>query len=383
MILGASRELEHLWLVVGRQDAEAPLPDGARATVVPAHFRPGQPLRNARRASACVEELLTAHGAGLVHDTFGMLLPLLRRRDRHPGARFCASPYCLFNWRRRHALGDDWRWRHPLSRRGVMLALDCWLEARVLPRVDTVFLQASGLVERLRSSVPLRGQEVRILPNSVDTEFWSPESGGGPPGGEAAGPVELCYAGVVRSQRGLECMLRLAGELHRRGRAVRLTLAGIVPEHARAGLAAGRAATGLPEEAVRLAGPLPREEVRALYRRSDLMLYQTADDASPRSVLEAMACGLPVLASRHPGVEVYDQEGEALLYTEYGDSAAMLRAAERYLEDPQEQARRRRTARKLAVERFATGVIAAELAAAYRELTPAPAASCPAAEGRP
>jgi glycosyltransferase involved in cell wall biosynthesis len=60
------------------------------------------------------------------------------------------------------------------------------------------------------------------------------------------------------------------------------------------------------------------------YRRADWLFHVTRIDGSPRVVIEALARGLPVIGSRHPGVTVLDPEDRYILFSEPFDPDAVL-----------------------------------------------------------
>jgi glycosyltransferase involved in cell wall biosynthesis len=86
-------------------------------------------------------------------------------------------------------------------------------------------------------------------------------------------------------------------------------------------------------DAVTFAGSVPHERTPAFYRGADVFALSSDFDNSPNAVLEAMACGLPVVATDVGGVrEFVDRAGGALVPP--GDAAALARALEAYLVQP-------------------------------------------------
>jgi glycosyltransferase involved in cell wall biosynthesis len=85
------------------------------------------------------------------------------------------------------------------------------------------------------------------------------------------------------------------------------------------------------QDAVTLAGT--REDVPALLARADVFALSSRSEGAPLSILEAMAVGLPVVASRVGGVPELVVDGETGLLVPPGDPAAMADALGRLLAD--------------------------------------------------
>jgi glycosyltransferase involved in cell wall biosynthesis len=101
---------------------------------------------------------------------------------------------------------------------------------------------------------------------------------------------------------------------------VTLAIAGDGPlrDQLQAAAARGRAA-------VTFLGTLPHAELPALLRRSAAFVLPSHYEGNPKALVEAMACGVPVIGTRAPGIE------ELLTHRETGylcgTSAADIRAA--------------------------------------------------------
>jgi glycosyltransferase involved in cell wall biosynthesis len=141
-----------------------------------------------------------------------------------------------------------------------------------------------------------------ILPNAVDVQLFSPA-----PAPPAGGPVLLLGGDQTQPYR-IELALRTLAEVLREHPGARLLVAGRVvadpgPLAAALGLA-GR---------VELVGRYAQREAPALYRRAHLLLHTKVNDPCPNVVLEAMACGLPVVHPASGGtVELVGDAGVAV-----------------------------------------------------------------------
>ena len=86
------------------------------------------------------------------------------------------------------------------------------------------------------------------------------------------------------------------------------------------------------ESAVRLAGE--RDDVGELLAAADLFVLSSRSEGLPLSILEAMAAGLPVVASDVGGVPELVVDGETGLLVPPGDPHALAAAIDRLLDDP-------------------------------------------------
>jgi glycosyltransferase involved in cell wall biosynthesis len=188
-----------------------------------------------------------------------------------------------------------------------------------------------------------------VLPNAVDVEAFTPA--GRPPAG---GPVLVLGGDQTQAYR-LELGLR--------------TLAALLPDRPGARLiVTGRlveSAEPLVEELglrghVDLVGEYAQRDAPGLYRRAHLLLHTKVNDPCPSVVIEAMACGLPVVYPASGGVVelVGDEAGIGVPHPDSWERdeppspEALAGAVDGVLADLD---RYRDAARRRAVERFALG----------------------------
>ena len=147
----------------------------------------------------------------------------------------------------------------------------------------------------------------------------------------------IVSVGRLRAKKGLDKLIDACALLRQRGQAFTCELVGYGEEQA--ALQAQIARLGLASQ-VRLVGKLAREQVIACYARAAVYVQPSriaADgdrDGIPNVLLEAMAMGLPVVASRVSGIPELVGDGVNGLLVEPDEPAALADAITRLLEQP-------------------------------------------------
>jgi glycosyltransferase involved in cell wall biosynthesis len=116
-------------------------------------------------------------------------------------------------------------------------------------------------------------------------------------------------------------------------------------------------------------GPLPAEGVRQVFRVADLMVYPARADNFPYVILEALACGTPVLATRVGGIPEELIEGEDGMLFMPGNLPEAMGYLTKFLNDPTKQELMRKSARLHAVRAFDLGRMAADYERLYAGAT--------------
>jgi len=88
------------------------------------------------------------------------------------------------------------------------------------------------------------------------------------------------------------------------------------------------------ESAAHFHGHVPRQEIVETLYRSHLFLNPSPKEGWGLTVIEANECGVPVVASRRPGLVDSVREGETGLLADYGDDADFAAKALQLLTDP-------------------------------------------------
>ncbi|OBV37764.1 glycosyltransferase [Janthinobacterium psychrotolerans] len=207
------------------------------------------------------------------------------------------------------------------------------------------------------------GHAAHIVPNVIDLHRFTPANGER----DNQGPVIL----VARHLQALydnASAVRAFAIVREAFPAARLVLAGDGPERA----ALESLANSLNvAEAVLFAGHVANHAMPALYQASTIVLNPSLADNMPISVLEALACGVPVVSTNVGGVPALLQHGVTGLLVSPGDAPAMAQAMLALLREPQQA--RRLAANGLAhAARFDWQHVGPQLAVLYRRILAAP-----------
>ena len=146
------------------------------------------------------------------------------------------------------------------------------------------------------------GARVHRMYHGVDHRVFNPSQRRALP---RLAPPLILSVGRLREKKGFDTLIDACAALRRRGEVFACEIVGYGPEQAR--LQAHIARRGVAD-CVRLVGQLAREQVIARYARAAVFVQPSrvaADgdrDGIPNVLLEAMAMGLPVVATRVSGI---------------------------------------------------------------------------------
>lgn len=217
--------------------------------------------------------------------------------------------------------------------------------------VDAIVHLTEDAAETAASKLRLlhRSGKVHIIANGLDIDYFSPAPG--VPERLLAGPV-VRLGMVARLQPNkdhltlIEAFDRLCAA--RPSLDARLEIAG--DGATRPALAAEIARRGL-EGRVTLHGTLGAEGVRDLLRSLDIYVHATLGETMSNSIMQAMAVGLPVIASAVSGVTNMVTPGLGLLYPSR-DAGALQAAIAGWLDDPASARRHAAGTRAQALARY-------------------------------
>jgi glycosyltransferase involved in cell wall biosynthesis len=234
-------------------------------------------------------------------------------------------------------------------------------ERLMLPVTTAVVAVSAEERSHAQAVLGPRAARIQVIPNGVDVARFRPE---GPRAGRTASPL-IVFVGRLSHQRAPDLAVTALSLMRTPDARLRLVGAG----EDRAAVAAQAQALGLSGR-VELAGfhPDPAPDLRA----ADVVIVPSRYDGMALVLLEAMACGAAVVATRVAGTSVLDGAGE-LVPAE--DPVVLARTLDTLLADPDRrrrlgQAARQRAVRQCSLERSLDATLAL-----WRQLGARPAAS--------
>ena len=222
------------------------------------------------------------------------------------------------------------------------------------PRVDAA---VSCSRFNARTVAARYGFEPTVVFNGIDTSLFRPTAPD-PNIVRTDGTPLLLWVGRLQPWKGVDVALHALQEIPR----AHLMIVG--DGETRADLERLAQELGLAER-VRFLGALPRERLPSIYAAADLLLATSfASETFGIGLVEAQACGLPVVASRFGGFPEVIDEGRTGLLVPPRDPAALAAAVRSLIDDPE----RRRAMADAApgwAAQFAWSAVADRVEAAY------------------
>ena len=236
--------------------------------------------------------------------------------------------------------------------------------AEVFDRLDHAFAVSEFVASALQE-IGWRGR-TDILPAGVPLDLFPQR-----PSAPRADPVRILYVGRVVTRKGLDVLLRALAELRPDDAAVTLDVIGDGPQLREYEALARRV---VPDRTVRFLGAAGRPEVLAALRRAHVLVVPSRTmpsgevEGSPVVVKEALAVGVPVVATRSGGLpEVVPPRYRDELVPE-DDPVALAGRLSAVLEDPDAWPERAHVGRAWVEEQFDWAVLGQRTVAMYSRL---------------
>lgn len=241
-------------------------------------------------------------------------------------------------------------------RRGVELLCRAALGG---PGSRAVFQNREDLTHFVERGVVRRGATALIGGSGVDPQRFRPAP-------EPPGIPTVLMASRMLRHKGVEELVQAGRLLRAQGHACRIVLAGRTDPANPSSIPESRLRGWAQERVVDWLGY--RDDVPALLAASHIACLPSHREGLPRFLLEAGACGRPVVASDVAGCREIVEPGVGGLLVPPRDPVALAEALARLLDDPPLRARMGAAARARVLAAFTEDVVIRQFLDLYREL---------------
>lgn len=224
------------------------------------------------------------------------------------------------------------------------------VERRVLHRADHVVAVSRFVANTARRT--LREVPIDVIYNGIDTERFQP----GKPKQLPHNNLKLLYVGSWMTRKGVDLLAPIMREL---GDGYEL--------HYTGGPAAATDKSKMPPNMYDM-GRLSSDDVITAMQNSDAFLFPSRSEGLPLAAIEAMSCGLPVIAMRGTSVEEVVSHGKTGFLCPHDDIHAFSQAAQAIAANQDLHLRLRKLARERIVASFRISQMVDAYLETYRNL---------------
>ncbi len=198
-----------------------------------------------------------------------------------------------------------------------------------------------------------------IRGSGVDTELLKPLA-------EPTGPLAAAFVGRLLDDKGLRTLVAAHEILNRRGRSVELIIAGEPDPANPASIPDEEIQAWTRRPGVKMLGQV--SDICDVWTRAHIAVLPSRREGLPKSLLEAAACGRPIVATDVPGCREIALHDENALLVPVDDPPALADAIDRLAKNAELRSRLGASGRRLVEAEFSAARIGQETVALYTRL---------------
>lgn len=210
------------------------------------------------------------------------------------------------------------------------------LEEKVFRGADWITVTTPKMAESIVGRYGVGADKIGVIPNYVETERFRPQSA------EPRPKVRVGFVGRLDTQKNLHNLITAVVDME-----IEVWLIGYGPLKEEL----QRFSEGTKAE-FKFLGNIPNRELPELLNQCDIFVMPSLYEGHPKALLEAMACGLPVLGTRVPGIQEIIMDGENGVLCET-NAVGLREGLQRLIDDPGLRQRVGRAAREYVEAHFA------------------------------
>lgn len=167
-------------------------------------------------------------------------------------------------------------------------------EQVVFSGADHVVVTAPEMRDYIAESYAVPKAKVTVIPNYVDTGLFKPQSR------ISSNGATVCFVGRLIPRKNAQGLLEAI-----KGLAVKLLIVGDGPQREEL-----EAIVKRDNLDVSFVGRVPHEQLPIYLNQCDIYVLPSAYEGHPKTLIEAMACGVPVIGADSPGIREIIQHSE-------------------------------------------------------------------------
>lgn len=228
-------------------------------------------------------------------------------------------------------------------------------------RGSVVVVQNADDVQRLDDERLADRDAIRLVPGSgVDLEHFAALP-------EPAGPPTIGFVGRMLADKGVRTLLEAHAILRERGSPIELLLAGAPDAENPTSLDPNELAQASATPGIRWVNHV--DDIREVWRQAHVAVLPSRHEGLPLALLEAAACGRPIIASDVSGCRAIARPGVNALVVPPDDAPALAAAIARLFDEPSLRRALAARSRECVIESgMDSKAIGAAIVAIYREL---------------
>jgi glycosyltransferase involved in cell wall biosynthesis len=271
------------------------------------------------------------------------------------------------------------RTKESVTTLSVMEKVALMLENQLIKRARKIIALNELVREKLISDAKVRPENVVMLPVIIDTDRFSPALNVGDVRQKYGLDKKfvVLFVGRLRADKGVEYLIKsanivvnylgcsnafflLVGPTEEFGsdNSVRSAYLNKVTEL----IMAYRL-----EQNIKLAGPLPLDDLRKLYAACDVFVLPSLTEAMPTAILEAMASGKAVIGTKVGGIPLQIKDNQNGLLIDPANEKQLAEAIKYMIDNPAQVKKMGTCGRKAAEEEFSSDKIAPRLLQVYQD----------------
>lgn len=212
---------------------------------------------------------------------------------------------------------------------------------------DIIISNSNEIKSSLENFKIFKNKVFSVLSSSVDTEYFVPLKRN-----KNNKYFKIFFAaGTIQGRKGILDLIIVVNELKKTSEKIRTTIAGSLSTKYHLSFLDKIKELGL-EENIEFSGRLDKKDLVKFYQNSDIFIFPSYYEGSPRVIKEAMSCGLPVICYDIDGTRLIDPEGKVIQFVKKGDVSELKRVSGSLIGNTERRKQLSESGRYLVIDNF-------------------------------